>query len=324
MARTKNLLRLGVRPITIWPFKNPMRLSLRVWVRPNPKISESEYLHWALSKREIDDLKNRPNWLCCEFPDAGAYGSNRQQRAAWIIRQAALALQIVAPIGSFEAQIITLKRRSEGIFVEGMDHRPPQSTLPWARIIGFDKNSERDLPLVVSGVQKAFALRSVRLINALNFFELGLEATSLHIQFFLWTTALDGLLMAAGSPTAFRERLCRLFGQSSFVLPSIELGQPRYKVEEMAADLYEFRSKIAHGLELPKKFWEKVPFENTNGTLIDIVSPNPRPYYEVLTECSLFLLCRFLRWIFVNNLQDIVHKTRQWKRELQKPSSAPQ
>lgn len=321
MSRTKNPVRFVVRPISLWPFQNPTRLSLRVWIRPNPQIKESEFLHWALSNREIDDLKQRPNWLSCEFPDSGPLGSKRQTRAVWIVKQAALALQIVAPIGSWEAQVMTLERRPEGLFLQSMEHRPPQYTFPWARIIGFDKNSESHVPLVFSGVQKAFARKSIRLINALNFFELGLEATSLHIKFFLWTTALDALLMA-GAGGAFERRMYSLFGQSSFVLPSIESGQPRYRVEDVTDDLFRFRSNIAHGLEVPKKFWQTVPFDDDKGKPIDVVTPNPRPYHETLTECSLFLLCRLFRWIFLNNLHEVVNNSQQWRQIIQNPPFA--
>jgi hypothetical protein len=317
MAEKQNNYCLVVRPLSNWPFKIPARLTLRVWVKTNPQFRDTAFLRWALSGREIEDLTKRQHWLSCQFKDSGVAGSNREQRAIKIIQNAALALQIVAPVGSWESQIIALDRRADGLQVRGMVHRPPQYTVPWARGVQFDSRAENELPLVVSGVQKTIARGSVRLKNALNFFELGLDSTNPYLQFFLWTSALDGLLMAANART-FRERLCSLFGHSNFVLPASEFGQPRYRVEDVADDLFELRSKIAHGSEIPKKFWTGVSFEDENGIPISVVQ-SPRPYYQVLGECSLFLLCRLLRWIFVNDLQDIVGDAIRWRRKIEGP-----
>lgn len=82
-----------------------MRLSLRVWVKPKPRIAgQPGLLQWALSGRELEELEKRPHWLYCEFRDYAIGGSKRQGRAIQIVRNAALAIQIVAPLGSWDAQ----------------------------------------------------------------------------------------------------------------------------------------------------------------------------------------------------------------------------
>jgi hypothetical protein len=273
-----------------------------------------------LSGREIQELGKIPNWLYCEFRDYAVWGSKRQARAIRIIRNAALAIQIVAPLGSWDAQIITFKRQNAGLVPKGIEHHPPQHTAAWARIVGFDSRSEADLPLVVAGVQRAFARGGVPLINALNFFELGLEAMNPYIQFFLWTTALDSLLMAV-TPRNFRDRLCTRFGGSSFVLPTTEFGQPKYRVEDVADDIFQLRSAIAHGQEIRAKFRSRIPFEDDAGNVIPDIQ-SPRLYSEVLHECSLFLLCRLLRWLFVNGLDRGVRNATSWKKVLQHAPSA--
>lgn len=301
-----------LRPLSNWPFQNPLRFSLRVWVKPKPQVEgKSGLLAWAMSGREIEDLEKRSSWLCCDFRDHSFLLSNRQKRAMQLVQHAALAVQIVAPIGSWEAQIITFEQESGGLVPKGVVHRPPQNTAAWARIVDFDGRSEADLPLVIAGVQRAFARGGVRLKNALLFFELGLDTTNPYIQFFLWTTALDDLLMAI-SKENFRTRLCNLFGGSSFALPATRFGQPRYRVLEVADDIFELRSAIAHGKEISPKFRSANPFENDAGKVIPVFQ-GPRLYCEVLHECSLFLLCRLLRWLFVTRSDDKVQDTKAWK-----------
>lgn len=308
-----------LRPLSIWPF-DPIRLSLRVWVKSKPTFSkEPGLLNWALSGGEIEELERRPYWLCCQFRDISVHGTPRKRRAVEIIRNAGLAIQIVAPSGSWDAQIITFEQRNGDLVPISVTRHPPQHTVPWARIIGFDDRSGRDLPLVVAGVQRAFARGGVRLKNALNFLDLGLEATNPYIQFFLLTTALGSLLMA-GNGRVFKQRALTMFGAAAFVLPPVEFGQPKYRVQDVAADMYELRSAIAHGEQIPRKFWTRVSFDDENGHPIEVVE-NPRFYFEILQECSLFLLCRLLRWLFVNRLDNRVRDTPRWRQELTHPHS---
>lgn len=309
-----------LRPLSLWPF-DPVRLSLRVWVKARPTFSQAPgLLGWALSGGEIEELQKRPYWLCCEFRDSTLHGTVRKQRAVEIIRNAALAIQIVAPSGSWDAQIITFEERNGDLAPISVTKHPPQHTVPWARIVGFDSGSGRELPLVVAGVQRAFARGGVRLKNALNFLDLGLEATNAYMQFFLWTTALGSLLMA-GNGNVFRERAFNLFDPFNFVLPPIECGQPKYRVRDVIEDIYELRSAIAHGEQIARKFWSKLSFDDDTGQPIEAVE-NPRFYYEILQECSLFLLCRLLRWLFINGLDNRVRDTPLWRQELTRPHSA--
>lgn len=310
-----------LRPLSSWPFPIPMRLPLRLWVTAKPQIAaELGLLKWAMSGREIGDLEKCRAWICCEFRDYAVSGSKRQTRAIHLVNNAALAIQIVAPIGSWETQIITFQKRNRGLVPKGVIRRQAQNTAKWARIVDFDSRFQADLPFVVKGVQRAFARGGVRLINALRFFELGLDATNPYLQFFLWTTAIDGLLMAV-TRVNFRDRLRDLFGGVNFVLPCTGFGQPKYRVQNVADDIFELRSVIAHGQEIRAKFRAMHTFEDDAGKIIRVVE-GPRPYFEVLHECSLFLLCRLIRWLFVNSLDDKVQDTIAWKRIIQHPPSA--
>jgi len=149
----------------------------------------------------------------------------------------------------------------------------------------FDSRFEADLPLVVAGVQRAFTRGGVRLINALNFFELGLDATNPYLQFFLWTTAIDDLLMAI-TQANFRDRLCDLFGANRFVLPSTEFGQPKYRVQDVADDIFGLRSAIAHGQEILPKFRVINPFEDDRGKVMAVLlGPRRTMRYYTNVRC---------------------------------------
>ena len=293
---------------------------MRVRVTAKPQLAvKSGLLEWAMSGREVENLERSPNWLCCEYRDDTVSGSKRQARAIQLIDGAALAVQIVAPTGSWESQIITFEKQNGGLVPKAVLHHQPQNTSKWARIVGFDSRADADLPLVVAGVQRATSRGGIRLINALNFFQLGLAAMNPYLQFFLWTTAIDDLLMAV-SRVNFQNRLCSLFGGSNFVLPSIEFAQPKYRVHDVADDIFELRSEIAHGQEIRAKFRAVGPFEDNTGKVIEVVAGS-RAYSEVLHECSLFLLCRLLRWLLVQGLDDKVRDTITWKQIISHPGS---
>jgi hypothetical protein len=52
----------------------------------------------------------------------------------------------------------------------------------------------------------------------------------------------------AGNSKNFRDRLINVFGGTTFVLPKVEPNeQPAYRVGEIAGELYDLRSAIAHG-----------------------------------------------------------------------------
>ena len=120
----------------------------------------------------------------------------------------------------------------------------------------------------------------------------------------------------AGSSAKFVRRLSDFLGKDTFVFPAPDvLGQPGYRVEEIAADLYDLRSQVAHGNEIPKKYRIAVGFKDESRKLIPDLGPNTQ-YREVLEECAVFLLCRALRKVFTDKLVEKVGTKTEWRRQL--------
>jgi hypothetical protein len=125
----------------------------------------------------------------------------------------------------------------------------------------------------------------------------------------------------ANGAVQFRDRLSNLLGGDSFVLPPDRLYrlQPKYRVDDVLADLYELRSEIAHGRAISPKFREITGIvAEQNGFSYPGRIATYR-YRNVLVECALFLLCEALRKILVLNLADTVAKEGSWRKLLQRP-----
>ena len=114
------------------------------------------------------------------------------------------------------------------------------------------------------------------------------------------------MLVMAGEKMPFVTRLGGFLAPRSYVFPpdSIMQLQPSVKVQDILADLYEFRNAIAHGREIPKTpLPTEIRFALVNGGRI-----NHEDYYhsELMVEGGLFLLTEALRKVAVDNLLDLV------------------
>jgi hypothetical protein len=308
------------QPIVYWPHIVPAVLCPGITVRPAPNILEenSTLVRYSLSDHEIKTMKHSPAWLCCEFRDEAASGTKRQQRAVELVRNTQLAIQIVTNAGLWESTIIVCEERGTRLDVIQIAQKPRMETTIWARMLGVYHSSLSELQCVVRGVNAAFNGSVTRLINPLYLLELGLESTNPHLLIFLWVTALDALLMA-GNPENFKERLYNFLDGDSFVFQSLdEFGQPRYLVSDVAQDLYELRSIVAHGREIPKKFTQACGFKDSDGQII-LGYEQSYQYREVLQECAFSLLVRALRAVFIEDRTPIVRKTDFWRSRLRFP-----
>jgi hypothetical protein len=234
-------------------------------------------------------------------------------RTIEIVNNTRLAIQSVAPVGCDDSTIIISSQ--DGVSTV---HRPPMKSTPWGRIVGYENCSLSDIRCVVRGVQAAFRSRTLRLINAVYFLELGLQATNDYIGTFLWVSGLEAILMA-GNSVKFRDRLVNILGAQTFIFPSISpSGQPKYRVAEIAEDLYEFRSAIARGQLISKKFLAVSGLIDTNGVEISSYPPHCQ-YWYVLHECALFLLTAVLRKIFLEHRIRSMSDTTFWRARLDHP-----
>jgi hypothetical protein len=309
------------QPLTAyhWPFDVPTRLWQGVWVTKTPQLptGKNSLLQWSLSGREIQELPMFPFWITLKFRSDDSQVGKRQHRAITLVRYTRLAIQLIAPVGCDMSTIIVL--RPNGVYSAA--HLPSMTSTPWGRVAGYESYSLSEIRAAVRGVNTVFRFRVPQLINALLFLELGFGTDNPYISTFLWTSALDALLMAA-NPATFKDRLVNVLGDKTFVLPRVDpLGQPKYTVGEVADDIYEFRSKIAHGQLIPKKFLDPATLKDVNDNDIKVYTPyGPLlQYHHVIRECVLFLLIRVLRKIFLYGHAKTLLNAKAWRAKLNSP-----
>lgn len=310
---------LVCQPLYRWPYPIPARLRPGIWVKSAPELplGRDSLLRWALSGREIESLQSYPTWLCCEFLDEPSSGTPRQKRAIELVKDTRLAIQILSPIGAPDSTIFVFHEEKVGLGVVNVEHLRPWDSSVWGRVAGFDGITFQNVSLVVRGVHTAVNSKETRLVNPLRFLEHGLESTELHISIFLWVTALDSLLMA-GESRAFENRLNNLLGENTLIFPVLMDKQPKYRVKDVARELFELRSCVAHGLKFPLKFQKPVGFRDLGENEI-LGYPSTFQHRQVLYECALFLLIQALRKIFLDKRIQTVRNTTLWRARLNHP-----
>jgi|GEM_PF-3269837 len=172
-----------------------------------------------------------------------------------------------------------------------------------------------ELSAAFTRFRKCSEVALTRLINPVRLLEHGLQAREPHLATLLWTMGLDSLLMPKNSKL-FVSRLCRLLGPESYVFGRGKfLGeQPSIKVGDIAEDLYKFRSKIAHGNDIPIRFREKFALRSTTGEEIYCGEGHSHlPYRAILHSAALFLLLAAIRGILTDaNLHGLVQHEDSW------------
>lgn len=251
-------------------------------------------------------LRETKYWIRYPFT-APAVDSEEAARAFSTVDSALSACQIVAPTGG---EAITLLADADGKqpLLRLVVHNPKMHTTRAARMAFAFPRPLDDLPAVAGGVINSSSGGSVRLRNALSLFRLGLQVPELHIQLLLWVTALDALVMAI-KPKVFHRRICNFLGPLEYVYPDLHpFPRPTYCVQDVALELFNLRSTIAHGQEIPEKYWrDEVQ-----------IYEGKQQLRQVLCDSALFLLSDFLRRIFRNGLSLEVGQTRKWKMHLDK------
>jgi len=167
----------------------------------------------------------------------------------------------------------------------------------------------------VNGVSDAFSQNIVRIVTPVHLLLQGQQTQTPYISLLLWTIAIDALL-AAASEEAFTARLQSFLGADEYVFPENWLGfQPDFKVGEVAKDIYILRNILAHGNRIPEKFWkDDVGFRVADRRHNTKLSPWPNwSYAQVLSECSLFLLCGTLKKILLTPTLMHIVGTKNWE-----------
>jgi len=317
MTEAKDTKYLIAQPLTayLWPFDVPTKLWHGLWVRSTPGLprDNDNFWRWALSGREMEDLKRVQWWVTLNCKADSSALNQRQQHAVEIVRYTRLAIQLVAPVGCNESTIVI-----SGPHGVSTAHPPTMTSTPWGRVAGYENVSLDEIRRVVRGVNTVLRFRVPRIINSLNFLELGFGAQNQYISTFLWVSGIESILMA-GTVQKFTERLKNVLGEKTFVLPKVEPGgQPKYRVGEMAEEVYELRSNIAHGNLIARKFLAHTRLRNIHDKDIESYSP-PTQHLHIVRECALFLLIKVLKKIFLEDCAKVANNTKAWKSKLSNP-----
>jgi len=186
---------------------------------------------------------------------------------------------------------------------------------PWSRMRGFNGMTSAEVESITNGISSIVEQENIRTVNPIRLYEHGLVSQDPYIRILLWVTALDSVLMAV-TKEKFENRLCAFLGANSQVFP-LEDGvfiKRSTVVGDVAGDLFELRSELAHGRAIGKKFWE------VREDLRDLLNPSvygsvPR-YRMLLEEAALSLLSRVLRKIILENMLSDFSSTKIWKARL--------
>jgi len=158
---------------------------------------------------------------------------------------------------------------------------------------------------------QAYDNRIMRVKNPAELLFQGQRSANEYISPLLWTAALDMILMSANTKE-FAKRACSLFGAKSYVFPENYAGkQLAYTVDELAAEVYEFRSFTAHGQGLPDKYLTTEELRWAGDPHVTYLSPCAR--YELLGGAAASLLCTALRTILINDLLKEVSEQSAWR-----------
>lgn len=272
---------------------------------------------WAyfLSQLDLKELKSVRHWLWYEFQSPWPRNTHVEAAALARFDFAQYALQLLAPIGS-RGLVLMAGRIGGKLMLETGHHRLPLNETVWGRLVSIPGTLPTELPVIMERIEEAFRRPIIRVQNPVYLLEHGLQATNLHIRVLLWTTGLDGLLMA-NTRKEFVDRLQNLLGADTPVFPPDKImnRQPKYRVSDVAGDLYELRSQIAHGREISKRFRETTGFKAVDGGDISGAFSDCQ-YRQVLEECAVFLLASALRKVLTLNLLEEIANERKWRQRL--------
>lgn len=286
-------------PLSHWPLNQELQLACGTAI----VSADFSRISWPTDDvRRV--LRETKYWIRYDFT-APAVDSEQTALAFGTVDSALNACQVVAPTGG-EALTLLADLSSKDPILRTVVHNPKLHSTRAARMAFAFAWPVEDLPAVLEGVVTASRGGAVRLRNALNLFRLGLQIPEVHIQVLLWVTALDALTMAV-KPKTFHHRICNFLGPEKYVYPDLHpFPRPTYRVQDVVQDLFHLRSTIAHGQEIPDKYWKNE---------VQIYDGNQQPR-QVLCDSAIFLLSDFLRRLFRDGLSLEVGQTKKWKERL--------
>lgn len=310
---------VALRPYGNWWFARTISFSNGVVFDRLPRDVRPRFdgSSWAqfFSQKHIHYLSEVNYWMCRFFDDEEDSGSAARATAIQQVDNVALAFLVDCPAElnptEFQEMTAICELRQDRLIPSAVGFHQPYYGFPWARVLRESRFAEGRVGSIAEGIEECIAKRVVRLVNAFRLLELGLQATEPYIKLLLWVVALDSLLMAITSDN-FVSRLQTFLGADSLVFPASGLRHPGYTVADVAFDLYDLRCAIAHGTQIPEKYWQAPTYVSKSWQSLERY-PNCARYRDLLSGCALFLLCAALRKIYIEGLVDTAADSKAWR-----------
>lgn len=283
----------------------------------SPILWDISITNGYISQHDRDYLSEDRFWLCATAEAQSEHDPSAQQLYEKA-RQAAYALQIIAPCGGKNVYL-QFRTTEQGFDNVGACHPHQTCVTLLGKMLRAEKlGLATDFDKVYAGVRRAFTEKVVRIQNPILLLEHAQQIGNIPLAATMCIMGLDMLFMA-GKINPFVSRLGGFLGLDSFVFPSYGFEgqpphQPAVRVRDVLADVYAFRNIIAHGHEIQKAPWRQ-PQEllTTEGHSINY---EPICRVDLMLEASVFFLTTALRRIFTENLFDDVADTAKWRAKL--------
>ena len=297
--------------------KQPYQFANGLCVREiNPIVWEQSIVKDFISEHDRHSLMETKYWLAVgkEVQDPTNEGNDLCEKVHW----AMYCVQIICPSGG-KNLYLKFRHTPQGFDNIGSNHFPLLNNTIIGKITYLrHQRFAEDFDPVYEGVNKAFTEKIIRLQNPILLLEHGQQITNVPLSTLFWVMGLDMLFMAGGNIHQFEDRIKGFLGENTLIFPasSITGQQPSTRVKDVLHDLYELRSKLAHGLEIPKSPYRQnhiLPDTNGSAFLLGTVDYS---YLNLMQESALFILCKSLRKIFTEQLVDTVKDESKWKSHL--------
>jgi hypothetical protein len=286
-----------------------------------PTFAETNWRFWNMRRTDEEALLKRTHWLYIER-ESDWCNHKVLSDMADDLRTAMLGFQLWVPLG-WDGLILDCRQveNHNSLSVERVHYAEQYAPPLWATTLDIGKFDPAEVPALVGGTFLAVESGIVPIINPFRFLEIGLQTALNHRRAgaVLWMMGLDGLL-AAGSQTTFSRHLQKLLGPDTRVFPDDWVGRrPTYTVAELASDMYEYRSLIAHGREILQKYRDpiKVEYEHADLTYLPAQEWS---HGTLMIESIAFCLIAALRRVIAEGLMDRIKTQRVWKRWLDAPT----
>jgi len=269
-----------------------------------------------ISQHDRDYLSEDRFWLCAKAETQSEHDAGAQQLYEKA-RQAAYALQIIAPCGGRNVYL-QFRNTGKGFDNVGACHPHEACVTLLGKLLCAEKlGLAGDFDRVYGGVRRAFTEKVVRIQNPILLLEHAQQIGNIPLAATMCSMGLDMLFMA-GKINPFVSRLGGFLGLDTFVFPSYGFDgepphQPAVRVKEVLADVYAFRNIVAHGHEIPTTWCQPQELLTTEGHSVNY---EPICRVDLMLESSLFLLTKALRAIFTEDLFEDVADTSKWRAKL--------